>query len=109
MSLRANAGTITFRVSHPNTNWPADSLDYRFGPTEDSPDGVAVAAFKYGDGTFEVRAADATEHVAFRGSLPPGCPPEIRLAVTWDSGTITLYIEGAPVDQTVLPPLAELP
>ena len=101
MGLTTGPGNITFTCPAPSHNWAADGRAYEFGPSPDSPEGVRVAATKHPDGSLEVRVADGLGGVTFRRPLPP-LPAGLLIGVHWNSGTVTLFVNGTRADAAAL-------
>ncbi|QJX00576.1 hypothetical protein [Frigoriglobus tundricola] len=102
MSLASASGRFTFTSSAPAPHWATDGLYYEFGPSPASPEGVRVAATKHPDGSLEVRVDDGAEDVTFRRPLPP-LPAGLLIGVTWNFGTVTLFVNGTRADSVTLP------
>ncbi len=97
MCLTTTSGRYTFAAPAPAPNWATDGRLYEFGPSPISPEGVSVAATKHSDGSLEVRVADGAGGVAFRRPLPP-LPMGLLIAVNWNAGTVTLFVNGTRCD-----------
>ena len=95
MSIRIGQGTIAFTVSHAHADWPFDASAYNFGATPASQDGVFVTVCKHSDGSLQIIAMDGTTaNATFRVPIPLLNPLGLRIVVTWNDGSVILYLQG---------------
>jgi hypothetical protein len=103
MSLRQDQGTISFWINNSNPGWPTDANYYKFGATPGSSDGVFVTTSKHTDKSLEVIVMDSTTaNATFKEAIPQLVPKGLCIAVTWDRGTVKLYMQGQPIRTIVL-------
>lgn len=109
MSLRNNSGTIAKKFSiDPQmlpADWRTDGKEHWFGVSPQSTDGVAFGAGKNANGNLEIRVADAALGMTFQGPFPQPATYDIHIAITWNKGSISVFINGKQVDQGSLPPI----
>jgi hypothetical protein len=102
MSLR-NSGLITFLPTAPKPGWATDGQGYDLDPSP-VEDGVQITASKHPDGSLEIRVADQSEHIIF--NHPPGTAiANLSIAVSWNAGTVDLYLNGIQTDSVTLLPV----
>ena len=91
MSL--DEGTISLKILPPDEQLLADDQDHLLG-TQDYSETLGVAVLKKADRTLEIRIAFEHWGHSFFGPIPPFPPEGLSLAVSWDSKSINLWVQG---------------
>lgn len=91
-------GSITFWLTHEHKNWVTNNAGYNFGTFTES--GISLQAIKHPDRTVEiVSTGPLASKLQFRCQIPPCDERGLFVAVTWNRGDVSLYLNGKPADE----------